>query len=75
MNIAINISNADKSVYDAIKSILKMRPELDISIKKTKEKKHPLIKELEETKKAYKEGKIKAYDSAEEMHEAIMNEK
>ncbi len=79
MNLAINISNADESVFKAIKAFLKMRPELDFKIKKEKPKLTKFEKEIldsvKEVEDAYRNGTLRTFKSVEEMHEAIMNEK
>lgn len=72
MQISINISNGDESVLNAIKSVLKMRPELDFKIKKN-DYETEILKEMKETKKGIKNGTIRVFNSAKEYRQAVEN--
>ncbi len=82
MQITLQINNGNQNLFNAIKALLKTQPKLDFTLQKgsnltvngfTPEFEAELLRELEETKKAYKSGKIKSYSSAKEMHEDILN--
>ncbi len=80
MQATIEISNINNDMLKAIKTMLKTQPEIHFKVKKEKsefpeEKLAEWAEIAKETERDYLAGKIKGYKTAEEMHEAIFNEK
>ncbi len=83
MNATISLQNIDNSLLNAIRSVIKLRPEVKCKISKTQatqqndfycsnEVAAKIQAELAQTKADFFAGKIKAY-SADEFYEAIEN--
>lgn len=71
MQTIITLENADKSIIDAIKAVLKMRP--DVSFKLKQNSSSTILNDLKQMQDDIKAGKLKTYSSAKEMHESILN--
>lgn len=68
------IQNADEKLYKAIKSLIDLCPNARVKIDRKQNLAKKLNKESNELIEQYKAGKIKAYDTAEEMAKAINGE-
>lgn len=62
MTVTVEIQNADKTLFDALKGVIKLSPNARVSIKKTEDKdaysKQDILK-MEEDVQLYNEGKAK----------------
>ncbi|PID47444.1 MAG: hypothetical protein CR967_04405 [Proteobacteria bacterium] len=76
MNVSINLTNVDDIFLKALKSFFKVRPDIGVKIKKEKmsDFEADILRELKETKEAYKRGEIKGYTSAKEMMDDLRYE-
>ncbi len=78
MNATIEISNINEAMLKAIKTMLKTQPEINFKVKKTDIQREKKIAEWAEiarqTEADYLAGKIKGYDTAEEMMEDLWRE-
>ncbi|WP_162165547.1 hypothetical protein [Campylobacter fetus] len=71
MQVAINIENANKSIINALRAVLKTQPDVKFKIKENKQN---WDQEYTKLMKDYKLGKVKSYSSAKEMHMDIIND-
>ncbi len=81
MTYNIRLENADESVINAIRSIIKIKPNMKLRVRKDPDelarKKAEIAElkaEVEQIKNDIVSGKRKGYRTAEEMHEAIFSE-
>lgn len=79
MLIELQIKNGNQNIYDMFLAFLKTQPKIEFDIKKdgktingfTQEFEEELLSDLEETKRAYKKGELKTFDSVNEFRKAV----
>ncbi len=76
MNATIELTNIDDAFLRALRGLFEIRPDVGFEIKKDVKSSYEdeILKELKETKEAYKKGEIKAYYSAKELMEDLRRE-
>lgn len=69
MNVALDIQNADESLVDTLKSVIKLCPKAKFKIKKEENQK--TLKAINEAESMLKSGNHKTYNSLEEYNKAM----
>lgn len=70
MTVSLTIRNADKALISALKSVCKLHPEAQISIKKHYSLAEELKAEHQEILDSYSKGTLQTFDSMEEYEAA-----
>lgn len=70
MTVNLTIRNADKTLISALKSVCKLHPEAQLSIKKQYSLAEELKAEQQEVLNSYSKGTLQTFDSMEEYEAA-----